>query len=65
MHSKANKQIRSQLKSTNIPFWLLAEKIGVHESTIIRWFRTELNDRQTALVHEGIKSIISEREDSL
>lgn len=45
---KANTELRSELKAANIPYWRIAEVLGVHENTIIRRMRTELSsdDRQ-------------------
>lgn len=42
MH-KANTELRAELRAANIPFWAIAEKLGVHENTVIRRMRTELS----------------------
>ena len=63
-HNAANPQVRAELKNNNIPFWVLANKINVHESTVIRWFRTELTPAQATLVWRGLKEIIEERSET-
>lgn len=45
----------------NIPLWKLAEKAGVHESTIIRWFRKEMTDEQKAKVKQAINDVKREQ----
>ncbi|MCG3795991.1 hypothetical protein CON78_26105 [Bacillus toyonensis] len=45
-----------------IPNWMIAEKIGVHENTVIRWLRGDLpvERRQKILAAiEGIKKEVS------
>jgi hypothetical protein len=46
---KRNQDIRKA--KGNIPNWLIAEKIGIHEVTFIRWMRQEmsLNKKDTVL----------------
>jgi len=58
----ANSEIRETLKKNSIPFWMVAEKIGVHESTVVRWFRTELQPVQRGAVLAAIDCILDERQ---
>lgn len=39
-----NTEIRAELKAAKIPYWKVAEKLGVHENTIVRRMRKELSD---------------------
>lgn len=39
---KANTDIRMKMRVCGIPAWKVAEQLGVHESTIVRWLRTPL-----------------------
>ena len=52
----ANTEIRQELKNKNIPYWKIADKLGVHENTVIRRLRHELPEQEK----EQIFSIISE-----
>lgn len=42
-----NVEIRAELKAAKIPYWKIADILGVHENTIMRKLRHELteNDR--------------------
>lgn len=60
IHNTANPQIRRELKENSIPFWKIAEKIGVSESTVVRWFRTELTPEQAERVNRSIQQILKE-----
>ncbi|MEN3132678.1 hypothetical protein [Bacillus albus] len=45
-----------------IPNWMIAEKLGVHENTVIRWLRSDLSvDRKRKIITaiEGIKAEVS------
>ena len=45
----------------NIPLWKLAEKVGVHETTVIRWFRKEMTEEQKAKITEAINEVKQEQ----
>lgn len=55
---QANHEIRSRLRALNIPLWMLAEKIGVHENSIIRWLRTDLGEDRRKAIEGAIQKII-------
>ena len=42
----ANRELRGYMKRNSVPYWKLALKIGVAESTLIRWLRTELPEHK-------------------
>lgn len=52
----ANEDLRRKLRSEDIPFWKVAEKMGVHENTISRRLRSELSEDDK----QKILSIIEE-----
>lgn len=52
---KANKEIRSAKGS--IPNWVIAEKLGVHEVTFIRWMRKELPKKEKERILFAIDEI--------
>ncbi len=39
-----NIEIKAELKASKIPYWKIADKLGVHENTIIRRMRKELSE---------------------
>lgn len=39
----ANTEIREMLKTEHIPYWRIADVLGVHENTVIRRLRKELS----------------------
>lgn len=39
-----NIEIKAELKAAKIPYWKIADKLGVHENTIIRRMRKELSE---------------------
>ena len=46
-----NMQIRKECRRYGIPLWMLAQKAGISEQTLIRWLREELTDeRRTHLI---------------
>jgi len=46
----------------NIPNWIIAERLGVHENTFGRWMRTEMSGHRKQRVMEAIASIKKELE---
>ena len=42
----ANNDLRGYMRKHFVPYWKLALKIGVAESTLIRWLRTELPEHK-------------------
>lgn len=55
--SKANANLRSRLKSKDIPFWQLGRYLGVSETTVVRWFRIELDDEHKRMIDQAIDEI--------
>ncbi|WP_409302328.1 hypothetical protein [Peribacillus sp. SCS-155] len=52
---KANCDIR--LAKGKIPNWVLAQAVGVHEITFIRWMRTELDPETKEIIFNAITKI--------
>ncbi|MBM6599546.1 hypothetical protein JTF24_13855 [Priestia megaterium] len=50
-----NKEIR-QLKG-NLPIWVIAEKLGIHENTLYRKLRKELHESEKKEIIKIIKSL--------
>lgn len=59
---KANSTLRKRLQANDIKLWQIALKIGVAESTLVRWLRVELDREKQQLVEEAICEILKERE---
>lgn len=56
-----NKEIRAIMKKERIFIWQIAEKIHVHETTMIKRFRTELTEDRKAEVLSAIEEIRLDR----
>ena len=53
----SNTEIRAELKAAKIPYWKIADKLGVHENTIIRRMRKELSNEDKARFNAAIAEI--------
>lgn len=56
----ANEDLRWYMKKHGVPYWKLALKIGVAESTLIRWLRVELQETKKQEFMSMVDEIISE-----
>ncbi len=43
---KANQEIRAELKTLGVPYWAVADKLGLSDSTFSRKLRHELPDSE-------------------
>lgn len=55
--NKANIELRAELKAANIPYWRIAEVLGVHENTVIRRMRTELSSNDRAAFEKALAEL--------
>jgi hypothetical protein len=53
----SNIDIREEVKANNIFLWQIAAKLGVAESTFLRWLRAELSDELKAQIRDAIAEI--------
>lgn len=60
--TKSNQILREELKRKNIPYWQIAQMIGVCENTIIRWLRVPLSTEQAEKIQLAISHIVESRE---
>lgn len=58
----SNTEIRATLKAAKIPYWRIAEKLGVHENTVVRRMRKELSDSDRDSFLKAISEIKAEKE---
>ena len=56
-----NAEIRNELKSFGIPYWRIADKLGVHENSIVRKMRHELSAADKEAFMQAISEIKSEK----
>ena len=57
----SNKEIERLLKQEKIYKWQIAKKLGIHETTFVRWFRDELTNEQKQQVMSAIEEIRLDR----
>jgi hypothetical protein len=57
---KANIEIRTQIKKSRIYSWQLADKLGIHENTLFRKLRKELDEKDKRFLIEVIDQIVAE-----
>lgn len=57
----SNKEIEALLKKQKIYKWQVAKKIGIHETSFVRWFREELSQEQKQQVMSAIEEIKLDR----
>ena len=55
-----NADIRAELKAAKIPYWKIADKLGVHENTIVRRIRKELSEEDCKRFRAAIAEIKTE-----
>jgi hypothetical protein len=49
----ANRDVRDKMKEANLPFWRVAQSLGVAEITLSRWLRVPLEPTRKALVFDA------------
>ncbi|MBQ8799572.1 MAG: hypothetical protein IJZ55_08420 [Lachnospiraceae bacterium] len=52
-----NQEIRAMMKNEKIFLWQVAEILGIHETTLIKHFRTEMSEHQKKQVLQAIHYI--------
>ena len=57
----SNLEIRKNLLSNAIKNYQLADAIGINQSTLSVWLRTELNDERRDRVEKALDQLISNR----
>lgn len=51
----SNADIREEIKSKGLYLWQVAAKLGIAESTFIRWMRMEMDDETKEKVRTAIR----------
>lgn len=61
MKRKKNREVRQFLKDKRVFQWEVAERLGIHESSLIRWMRTELPEDKKKKIMEAASAIAAAR----
>ena len=62
MKSAANVDVKKVLHNRGIVYWQVADKLGIAESTLIRWMRKEMDPEKKAAIYKAVDVLIEERE---
>lgn len=52
---KCNLEIRQQIKDSGLPFWYVADQLGVADTTFSKWLRKELPEDKKAAILQVIE----------
>lgn len=55
---KANREIRNKIESNRILYWEVAEKIGIAQSNLSVWLRTEMREDRKQRVESAINELL-------
>lgn len=55
-----NNSVRVAARVAGIPFWRIAQKIGVSEPTLTRWLRMPLSAEREAIIMAAIEDLARE-----
>lgn len=56
-----NEKIKVMLKNNGIPYWKLADELGVSENTVMRMMRKPLSEDKATAVKAAVLSIKAKR----
>lgn len=57
-----NLDVRRMLKDRRVYMWEVAERLGIHEITLYRWFRQELPEDKKARIRSAVDEIVRARQ---
>lgn len=63
MKSKANVKIRERIESNRFLYWEVAEKVGIAQSNLSVWLRTEMREDRKQRVEKAIDELLAERKE--
>ena len=61
MKRKKNRDVRQVMKDKRVFQWEVAERLGVHETTVIRWMRTELPEDKKKAILDAVAAVVAAR----
>lgn len=60
---KANKEIRNKIESNRILYWEVADRIGIAQSNLSVWLRTEMREDRKQRVEKEINELLVARKE--
>ncbi|MGM0338695.1 hypothetical protein [Enterococcus sp. AZ007] len=61
---KANLEIRNTIESNRILYWEVADRVGIAQSNLSVWLRTEMREDRKQRVEKAIDELLSERKEA-
>lgn len=58
---KANEKIRERIETNRFLYWEVAEKVGIVQSNLSVWLRTEMREDRRERVERAIDELLQER----
>lgn len=55
-----NKELRKAIEQARLPYWQVADAIGIHPTTLCVWLRHELTGERLARVEAAIAALCKE-----
>jgi hypothetical protein len=62
---KPNSEIRNMIRALGFCHWQLASKMNVHENSLYRLLRKELDEQDKKRIYEALEQLKAEREAEL
>jgi hypothetical protein len=57
---KCNVEIRQKIKDAGLPFWFVADRLGIADTTFSKWLRKELPEDKKATILQVIEEAKTE-----
>ncbi|MEE1056781.1 MAG: hypothetical protein UH239_05990 [Acutalibacteraceae bacterium] len=64
MRNLANSDVRGILKRERIAYWEIAQVLGIHENSLTRWMRTELDVDKKFKILRAVNTVVRKREEA-
>lgn len=60
---KANEEIRNRIESNRLLYWEVAETVGIAQSNLSVWLRTEMREDRKQRVEKAIDELLAGRKE--
>ena len=57
MVKKCNLDIRQKIKESGFTYWMVADRLGIADTTFSRWLRKELPKEKKAMILNAIEEL--------
>lgn len=57
----SSQDLKDLAYSKRIAIWMIADRLGVHENTLLRWLRHDLPEEKQKQILKAINAIVLER----